>query len=79
MIRFIQLSLLGSILSNLLLVLGCAFLFGGVRMMNHPDPEKRKGVQVGDRQSDDIYRLYPLPPFTPSRRGITDPRTRRDA
>ncbi|KAG0629659.1 hypothetical protein M758_1G120000 [Ceratodon purpureus] len=29
MIRVVQLSLLGSILSNMLLVLGCAFLFGG--------------------------------------------------
>ena len=29
--RLVQLSLLGSILSNLLLVLGCAFLFGGMR------------------------------------------------
>lgn len=30
MIRVVQLSLLGSILSNMLLVLGCAFLFGGL-------------------------------------------------
>ncbi|CAM6081809.1 unnamed protein product [Calypogeia fissa] len=30
MIRVVQLSLLGSILSNVLLVLGCAFLFGGL-------------------------------------------------
>lgn len=29
MVRVVQLSLLGSILSNMLLVLGCAFLFGG--------------------------------------------------
>ncbi|KAK3273370.1 hypothetical protein CYMTET_18384, partial [Cymbomonas tetramitiformis] len=29
--RVVQLSLLGSILSNMLLVLGCAFLFGGLR------------------------------------------------
>ena len=29
--RLVQLSLLGSILSNLLLVLGCSFLFGGYR------------------------------------------------
>ncbi|KAJ8765035.1 hypothetical protein K2173_010511 [Erythroxylum novogranatense] len=30
MIRIVQLSLLGSILSNMLLVLGCAFFFGGL-------------------------------------------------
>ena len=31
LIRVVQLSLLGSILSNMLLVLGCAFLFGGYK------------------------------------------------
>uniref|UniRef100_A0A061RVE4 Vacuolar cation/proton exchanger n=1 Tax=Tetraselmis sp. GSL018 TaxID=582737 RepID=A0A061RVE4_9CHLO len=31
MLRVVQLSLLGSILSNMLLVLGCAFFFGGLR------------------------------------------------
>jgi len=31
LIRVVQASLLGSILSNLLLVLGCAFLFGGIK------------------------------------------------
>ena len=31
MIRVVQLSLLGSVLSNLLLVLGAAFFFGGLR------------------------------------------------
>ena len=30
LLRVVQLSLLGSILSNMLLVLGCAFLFGGL-------------------------------------------------
>lgn len=30
LLRVVQLSLLGSILSNMLLVLGCAFLFGGI-------------------------------------------------
>jgi calcium/proton exchanger cax len=29
MVRVVQLSLLGSILSNMLFVLGCAFMFGG--------------------------------------------------
>jgi len=29
LVRVVQLSLLGSILSNMLLVLGCAFLVGG--------------------------------------------------
>lgn len=33
MTRVVQLSLLGSILSNMLLVLGCAFLCGGI--VNH--------------------------------------------
>eukprot|EP00227_Mantoniella_beaufortii_P012769 CAMPEP_0197582066 /NCGR_PEP_ID=MMETSP1326-20131121/5391_1 /TAXON_ID=1155430 /ORGANISM="Genus nov. species nov., Strain RCC2288" /LENGTH=434 /DNA_ID=CAMNT_0043146083 /DNA_START=258 /DNA_END=1562 /DNA_ORIENTATION=- len=32
LLRVVQLSLLGSILSNMLLVLGCAFLFGGMTM-----------------------------------------------
>jgi Ca2+:H+ antiporter len=47
MIRVIQLSLLGSILSNLLLVLGCAFLAGGYRQMTRPDVEEaeRKNYQ----------------------------------
>ena len=31
MLRIVQVSLLGSILSNMLLVLGCAFFFGGLR------------------------------------------------
>ena len=31
LLRIVQVSLLGSILSNLLLVLGCAFFFGGLR------------------------------------------------
>ena len=31
LLRVVQLSLLGSVLSNLLLVLGCAFFFGGLR------------------------------------------------
>ena len=46
MIRVIQLSLLGSILSNLLLVLGCAFVAGGYRQMTRPDVENRKKVQT---------------------------------
>ncbi|KAM7498483.1 hypothetical protein LguiA_022897 [Lonicera macranthoides] len=37
MLRVVQQSLLGSILSNMLLVLGCAFLFGG---MAHPNKEQ---------------------------------------
>ena len=48
MIRVIQLSLLGSILSNLLLVLGCAFLLGGCRMMTRPE-------SVGPRKSMQTY------------------------
>ena len=31
LLRIVQVSLLGSILSNMLLVLGCAFFFGGLR------------------------------------------------
>ncbi|XP_042435846.1 vacuolar cation/proton exchanger 3-like isoform X1 [Zingiber officinale] len=34
MVRVVQQSLLGSILSNMLLVLGCAFFFGGIVFMN---------------------------------------------
>lgn len=34
LIRVVQQSLLGSILSNMLLVLGCAFLSGGIVFMN---------------------------------------------
>ncbi len=39
LLRVVQLSLLGSILSNMLLVLGCAFLFGGLRY-----PEQRFNI-----------------------------------
>nr|XP_024394970.1 vacuolar cation/proton exchanger 3-like isoform X2 [Physcomitrium patens] len=38
MIRVVQLSLLGSILSNMLLVLGCAFFFGGLK---HPQTDQK--------------------------------------
>ncbi|XP_024375437.1 vacuolar cation/proton exchanger 3 isoform X2 [Physcomitrium patens] len=38
MIRVVQLSLLGSILSNMLLVLGCAFYFGGLK---HPHKDQK--------------------------------------
>lgn len=38
MIRVVQLSLLGSILSNMLLVLGCAFFFGGLK---HPHKDQK--------------------------------------
>ncbi|KAJ7555800.1 hypothetical protein O6H91_05G055600 [Diphasiastrum complanatum] len=38
MIRVVQLSLLGSILSNMLLVLGCAFFFGGLA---HPRKDQK--------------------------------------
>lgn len=38
MIRVVQLSLLGSILSNMLLVLGCAFFFGGLK---HPQKDQK--------------------------------------
>lgn len=41
LLRVVQLSLLGSILSNMLLVLGCAFLFGGLRY-----PEQRFNVSA---------------------------------
>jgi Ca2+:H+ antiporter len=37
MIRVVQQSLLGSILSNMLLVLGCAFFAGGLA---HPDRDQ---------------------------------------
>ncbi|KAH9539405.1 hypothetical protein CY35_15G056500 [Sphagnum magellanicum] len=42
MIRVVQLSLLGSILSNMLLVLGCAFFFGGLVHSN--DQKFNKGT-----------------------------------
>jgi Ca2+/H+ antiporter len=38
MIRVVQLCLLGSILSNMLLVLGCAFFFGGLK---HPHKDQK--------------------------------------
>ncbi|XP_024386039.1 vacuolar cation/proton exchanger 3 isoform X2 [Physcomitrium patens] len=43
MIRVVQLSLLGSILSNMLLVLGCAFFFGGLKH-THQDQKFNKVV-----------------------------------
>jgi Ca2+:H+ antiporter len=42
MIWVVQLSVLGPILSNLLLVLGCGFLFGGLE-----HPKERPKVQKG--------------------------------
>eukprot|EP00959_Pyramimonas_sp_CCMP1952_P149228 3122383-Pyramimonas_sp.AAC.2 len=43
-LRVVQLSLLGSVLSNLLLVLGCAFLAGGIK--NKMQTFNRQGVNI---------------------------------
>jgi hypothetical protein len=48
LLRVVQLSLLGSILSNLLLVLGCAFLAGGLRVMTRAPVE---GTPVKNMQT----------------------------
>ena len=39
LLRIVQVSLLGSILSNMLLVLGCAFFFGGLRYPRQADED----------------------------------------
>ncbi|GBG65396.1 hypothetical protein CBR_g50757 [Chara braunii] len=44
--RVVQLSLLGSILSNMMLVLGCAFFFGGVKKQG-PLPFVRSNARLG--------------------------------
>lgn len=49
-------SLLGSILSNLLLVLGCSFLFGGLKYRLQRYNQVRKGSSKPHRQ----HRLQPI-------------------
>ncbi|KAL2651889.1 hypothetical protein R1flu_020017 [Riccia fluitans] len=46
MIRVVQLSLLGSILSNMLLVLGCAFFFGGLKHETKKEQKFNKATAV---------------------------------
>lgn len=46
MIRVVQLSLLGSILSNMLLVLGCAFFFGGLKHTHQDQKFNKVTAQV---------------------------------
>lgn len=46
MIRVVQLSLLGSILSNMLLVLGCAFFCGGLICCKKEQVFNKVGVQA---------------------------------
>lgn len=48
MIRVVQQSLLGSILSNMLLVLGCAFFTGGV--VHHPKIQSFDKVNIFIRE-----------------------------
>ena len=55
MTRVVQLSLLGSILSNMLLVLGCAFLCGGI--VNH---KKEQVFNKVDMLVSVFFFLYPL-------------------
>ena len=43
LLRVVQVSLLGSILSNMLLVLGCAFLVGGIK---HPVQHYSKAAAI---------------------------------
>ena len=47
MYRIVQVSLVGSILSNLLLVLGCAFLFGGIRYKKQTFNKTSASVNAG--------------------------------
>jgi calcium/proton exchanger cax len=62
MIRVVQQSLLGSILSNMLLVLGCAFFAGGLA---HPDrdqvfnkvPIKKKNLLIRFHYYRDTFYL----------------------
>ena len=47
MLRIVQVSLLGSILSNLLLVLGCAFLVGGIKYPEQKYSHKAQTLSFG--------------------------------
>ena len=47
MLRIVQVSLLGSILSNLLLVLGCAFLVGGLKYPEQKYSHKAQTLSFG--------------------------------
>ena len=58
MIRVVQLSLLGSILSNMLLVLGCAFFSGGLVFYKKEQVFDKVGVQAS--YSDGFFSLVSL-------------------
>jgi len=47
MLRIVQVSLLGSILSNMLLVLGCAFFFGGLRYREQTFSKTAQALNAG--------------------------------
>lgn len=58
MIRVVQLSLLGSILSNMLLVLGCAFFCGGLICCKKEQVFNKVGAQVS--YSEDSFCIFIL-------------------
>ena len=72
MLRIVQVSLLGSILSNMLLVLGCAFFFGGAlphrarRSADFPPSNPPGARGSGPRAvARSFPRLHPSPPPRP--------------
>lgn len=71
MLRIVQVSLLGSILSNMLLVLGCAFFFGGAPHLElrgspnfppPPSPEVAAALAYAPCRLPAATRTLPLPP-----------------
>ena len=61
-IRVVQSSLLGSVLSNLLLVLGCSFLFGGIKY-----PEQVKSPSLPPFPPPPLLPLLSWAPLPPTR------------
>ena len=72
MLRIVQVSLLGSILSNMLLVLGCAFFFGGAlhtALVGADFPPSNPPGARGSRPravARSFPRLHPISPSPPS-------------
>lgn len=60
LLRIVQVSLLGSILSNLLLVLGCAFFAGGIRHKHQHFNSHGSAVNVGLLMLSVMSLLFPM-------------------
>jgi Ca2+:H+ antiporter len=60
MLRIVQVSLLGSILSNMLLVLGCAFFFGGLRFREQTFNKSACSLNSGLLMLSVMSLLFPM-------------------